>query len=1174
MRLRTLRLHGFKSFADRTTIDFRDGVTAVVGSNGCGKSNIADAIRWVLGEQRASAMRGAKMEEVIFQGTARRRPLNFAEVTLLFDNESGRVPVPQSEIEVSRKVFREGGSEYSLNRTACRLRDIQGLLRDTGLGSNAYAVIEIGMVETLLSDRAEERRTLFEEAAGIGRYKDSRQAATRRLEAAEIDITRLDDLIAEVEAKVRALSRQRRKAERHRELEKRRFDLDVGVARHELDEMDARLAGSSLELARLAETERAASAERSVAEAVVESRRIEAGELGRERVIRSGALDTIRSSLHAHEQEVLLSSERRSQAQVQLGRLAAEKAQLEVRLAELEAQVASQSETLSRITGRLVGAREQAEAATSHNREARQVLQAERVQTEEAARRTISLAREIAVCEGDRSSAERRGRDAIARHAELAAERERVLSALGQMTGQTELWEVQAVEIRIRLGSATSALKAIREEVSALRAREIRARDELRQADDRCSTLSTQVLARESMELSYEGFSPAVAAIMASRNSFPGVHSPLADHVRGRRSREKARSIEAYLGPLLQALVVEDMATVRAIRGWFREEWKGGGSLVLLPLDAIPTTAEPSSLPAETGANRWIDILLSPLETAEGDPLGEVSPGVARAGVFEVVDERGIVRLLEVGEAQGLLVRREALETLRAEARAAEHEREVRSREREALRTHLGDAERRLVEVEEAHRAEDHLRRSIELDAEAHRDRRARLLAERDQLEASLGETERVTAAAQADMAVLESRLNQLSLALEAAAANEASARSRLAEAEASSDQARDQEAEFRVALAKADSDVRDAGAQVTGAKTGLANSMARLQAIEFEGAVVNRALNGQEVTVDRSAKEIQRLYQERDAETVAIAMLDARLAEVDSELSQLGERAKTARRREAESAEGRHQLEMQVGSLHSRAERIRERLEVEWGKPWATLLGSAQTLEGSSEEWKVEARELAEQAASLGAVNMLAVEEHAEEERRLAFLSGQRNDLVVARENLIAAIRQINRTAREVFESTFEAVRTNFHRTFHSLFNGGECDIRLADTDDPLESPIEIQASPVGKRTQRIHLLSGGERTLTALALLFALYLVKPSPFCVLDEVDAPLDESNVGRFLQLLYDFKSETQFIVITHNSRTMEAADWVYGVTMEDPGVSSIVGVELVGAWSQEGSARAG
>jgi chromosome segregation protein len=320
----------------------------------------------------------------------------------------------------------------------------------------------------------------------------------------------------------------------------------------------------------------------------------------------------------------------------------------------------------------------------------------------------------------------------------------------------------------------------------------------------------------------------------------------------------------------------------------------------------------------------------------------------------------------------------------------------------------------------------------------------------------------------------------------------------------------------------------------------------------------------------DRAGEDLAGLLDARDRETAAIADLDTRVAEHQAEATAAEATGRRSAEREAAAAEERHRLELAVAEARSRTERVRERLEAEWGRPWASLAEAATPVEeGEPEGWQREVVDLASQIEALGPVNMLAVEEHEEEARRLEFLLAQQKDLIAARDDLVAAIRQINRTAREVFESTFATIRENFQRTFHSLFQGGECDVWLTDADDPLESPVEIHASPRGKRTQRIHLLSGGERTLTALALLFAIYLVKPSPFCLLDEVDAPLDESNVGRFLQLLQDFKADTQFVVITHNTRTMEAADWVYGVTMEEPGVSSIVGVELEGAWMQEG-----
>jgi chromosome segregation protein len=1166
MKLKSLRIHGFKSFADRTTLDFRDGVTAIIGSNGCGKSNTADAIRWVLGEQRASALRGSKMEEVIFQGTARRRPVNLAEVSLVFDNESGRVAVPQSEIEVTRRVFREGGSEYSLNRNTCRLKDIHNLLRDTGLGSNAYAIIEAGMIETLLSDRAEERRLLFEEAAGIGRYKDSRQAAMRRLEAAEADVARLNDLVAEVESKVRGLSRQKRRAERHQELQARRLDLEVAIARAELESLRGDLATSEGRQRELAEAERSASVERSAAETRIEERRAEVALLGQRRAAVAERLDQVRRELDAREREVLVADERRAHAELRIQQLVRERAEVEERRTALAADAERTTMERARQAALLETLRERREARAEENEEVRAALARERAASEAAAARSRDLAREIAAAEGERTAAERRRVEAEQRAAEIA-ERERGLAGeLDALDDQTELFSSQADVLRERLAEAAEAAELAREEIRAFRAREQAARDALREADDLLSRLTAQVEARDALERGYEGFVPAVAALMAARDRFPGVRGPLADFL-AEAGHDAARlaAVESYLGPLLQALVVDDLAAARELRRWFREEWRGGGSLLLLPLDS-PALARGG----ERGGERWAEALLADLVVVRDDPLGEHAPGAARVGRGgEVVDARGVVRLPEQGAGEGILSRREELARLREERDAAEAARDRRAGERESVRAMLATAEERLLEAEEGRRVAEVELKRVEMDSAAHQHRHGRMREDREQLARSLADLRATIAAAGERMAYLEGRLAELSRGVDEAAAAEAVARGRLAELEARWEDARDEEAELRVSVARAEGDLRETERRLQAAEQGSAGAAHRLAAIDREATEQRSGLEGLSGVRDRAGGEIEQLFLARDRETAEIARLDVQLGELDSDLGELGELARVSRRRETESAEERHQLELRIADLRSRVERVTERLEVEWGRPWDALVMEARPVElADAEEWRTELRETTRQLDALGPVNMLAVEEHAEEDRRLAFLVEQRDDLVSARDDLVAAIRQINKTAREVFLDTFQQVRENFRRVFQSLFQGGECDVWLADPDAPLETPIEIQASPKGKKTQRIHLLSGGERTLTALALLFALYLVKPSPFCVLDEVDAPLDESNVGRFIQLLQDFKAETQFIVITHNARTMEAADWVYGVTMEEPGVSSIVGVELLGAFRME------
>lgn len=1163
MKLQSLQLQGFKSFPDRTKLDFREGVTAVIGSNGCGKSNLADAIRWALGEQRPSAMRGSKMEEVIFQGTSRRRPLNFAEVALRFDNQAGRVPIPHTELEISRKVFREGGSEYSLNRTACRLRDVHNLLRDSGLGANAYAVIEAPMIEALLSDRAEERRTLFEEAAGVGRYKDSRQAAMRRLESAEADLTRLDDLISEVESKVKSLNRQKRRAERHRELLARRKDLEVAIVSQEVRGLDHEMALVEGRRQELEAEERMAAAERGTADATNEARRIDATELGRKRTEQAGRLESIRVQIDALEREALLANERRSNAEIGLQRLVEERSQLRGRIESLGQEAESAQQATERAAAEVARSRQLAEARTATNSEIRKQVNEGRTAAEAAGVRARELAREIAAAEGGRAAADRRQREAGQRRSDAEERLTGLRSQLEELTDQTDLWVSQADAVRENLRVLQERLDRAAGEVTVCRTREQQAREEARAADDRLSTLATQVDAREALERSYEGFAPAVAAIMRSRDRFPGVHAPLADHL-AEGDPDRTRAVEAFLGPLLQAVVVEDLATARALREWFRTEWREGGSLLILPADALNAARGSDSDPVGV---RWVKALLSELVVVEGDPLDEFVPGRHQIGVEgDVLDARGVVRLAANAAEQGLLSRRSALKRKHGELKKLARARDKRLAERDAMRDALAVAE------EEAHQAAEMLRlmeaqlKGVELDAAAHRDRRSRLQAERESYELELATLGTAAADSAAELVRLEARLKELATDVEAAGTAEDVARRNLQQVEAGWDAARDEESELRVQLARAESELHESERRLFAARQSREGADRRMVEAEREAKTLQESLEQSLGLREASADRIEQLFRDRDKETGVLALLDAKLAEFDSELTELGERSRVARRRESEAMEERHRLDLQLSEGRSRLERLRERVEVEWGRPWTALVEEANPIaEGDAESWRREMREVSEQLDGLGLVNMLSVEEHAEEERRLDFLLAQRKDLVEARDNLGAAIREINKTAREVFERAFEAVRANFHRTFQSLFGGGQCDLWLTDPNDPLESGVEIQASPVGKKTQRIHLLSGGERTLTALALLFALYLVKPSPFCVLDEIDAPLDEANIGRFVNLLNDFKHETQFVVITHNPRTMEAADWVYGVTMEEPGISSIVSVELLGAW---------
>ena len=1183
MKLRSLQLHGFKSFADKTVLELRDGVTAIVGSNGCGKSNTADAVRWVLGETRAGALRSAKMDEVIFQGTIRRRPLNYAEVTLVFGNEDGAVPIPQTEIEIARKVFREGGSEYFLNRQSCRLRDINDLLRDTGLGSDAYSIIEAGMIDAILSERPDERRAMFEEAAGIGRYKDRRKAAQRRLEAAEVDLSRLNDLVAEVESKVRALARQKRRAQRHAELQARRLDLEMALATADADSLTAALAEGMRRLEALEREGREAATERTTAEATLEERRLEASEVARQRTIVAGRLEEVRKRLDTREREILLADERRTHAEMRIAQLVRERGELAERAERQAAEAARLEGDVGNAAARLEGVRERLEARLEENEALRATLASHRQATDAAAAKSRDLAREIAAAEGDRAAAERRRDEAAERITRLAEQEAQLAGDLAMLDEQTELWSGQGDALRDRLDAAIDAAERAREEIRVHRGRESALRDQLRAAEDRLSRLTAQVSAREALERSYEGFSPAVTAIMGARDRFRGVRAPLADFVRATTADAvTAQSVESFLGTLLQALVVDDLAAARRVRRWFRDEWDGGGTLLLLPLDApgVREAVADADAAARLGvagqgaAAAWVETFLHGLVVVEGeDALEGYARGARVDGLGDTVDPRGVIRLGQPASGEGILARREALARLRNEVEDARvaHDRLVL--DRDALAEQIAIAEENAREAEDFVRRTENELRQLDADAAAHGHRQTRLRREREEVGVGMAAARKLSTEAVERIAELEARMTELQRAANEAAGEQHRAGSALGELDTVWEAARDEESELRVAVARAEGDLRELERALAAARQGAEGATGRGRTLEAEATELRRSLEGLSGIRERAGDEVEGLFAERDREASLLAGLDTRMGELEAEIAHAEERARVARRRETEASEGRHRVELERAEQENRLVRVRERLEVEWGRPWDVLASQAAPVEeGEPDAWRAEVREVAQAVDALGPINMLAVQEHEEEDRRLQFLLEQQNDLTKARDDLSSAIRQINRTAREVFMGTFNQVRENFHRTFQSLFQGGECDVWLADPDDPLESPIEIQASPRGKKTQRIHLLSGGERTLTALSLLFAIYLVKPSPFCLFDEVDAPLDESNVGRFIQLLNDFKEQTQFIVITHNPRTMESADWIYGVTMEEPGVSTIVGVELEGAWSFGGDQR--
>ncbi len=1158
MRLTKLELHGFKSFADETELVFEPGVTAIVGPNGCGKSNVSDAVRWVLGEQRARLLRGAKMEEVIFQGSSARRPVNIAEVSLHFENDDGALGVPFREVVITRRLSRSGESDYMLNNAPCRLRDIHDMVRGTGLGADSGVVIESKMIDALLSDRPDERRELFEEAAGVGLYRDRKRSTERRLEETAVDLGRLDDLISEVQTQVRSLARQRRRAEKHVELMRRRFIVEIALAAREMDawhgeleRLETRVATLRKEAPAAEESVAAAEAARDAAHgsrAAAEARR---GELAR-------LVEEQRESTHQLRAEIAVAEERQRNAVARRQRAEQERREggstVERVSEDLDRAVAHREQ----LEAELASANVSLEGFVAEEESVRSALASARAAVETSERSAREM-REVAHRHAlDRQTTERELHELTARRAALAEE-------------QTQLTDTEAA-IRRELGEADEAFEAARERSTVASAdlasrlaaaREARdadstARSAVLRAEEAQTAIESRLSALKGLERERVGLAPAAARLLRERDRFGegAVIGPLSDFIS--TESEAASLIERFLGATVHAVLVRDRETAEKIRAWHAAS--NPGSLLLLPADSVsPPPAESTDdsddlsrlVRSESPAAHWVRTLLGRVRAIENG-TGFID---ARGAIWLPANIAGpgpLRRRAEIGESRRALVDA-------ASARAAAGE------AAEAIRAELDAAEHAVAQAQEsAHQASR--------DTSEREDHHAAVSRRHHRALKELGDASALIERLAARELSLNENIERIGLAIcekESGIAHldatVADARRTLGETETRQDEARDRRTLSQVASAQAQARLQVASDRERHLREEYSTANARLESLQSELSTLSAADGelAQQLATWQLDLEARQATLE-DGETrlanaeVAVKTTDEQLERSEHELTDIRHRATAL-------SDELHASELRLTELSGRRAAIRERLETEWRKPLETLMQESQPVELDDEALRGETMQLRDQLDALGPVNPLAIEEHDEEQKRLELLTSQRADLAAAKISLQQAIREIDTTARELFLTTFVQVRENFRKIFMTLFDGGECDLRLENAETPLEGDIEIHAAPRGKKTQRIHLLSSGERALVALSLLFGIFLTKPSPFCLLDEVDAPLDDANIGRFVRMLNEFKHNTQFIVITHNPRTTtEAADAVYGVTMQEPGVSSLVSVHMRGA----------
>ncbi len=1249
MYLKTLEILGFKSFADKTVFEFAEGVTGIVGPNGCGKSNVVDAIRWVLGETSAKALRGGEMADVIFNGTEKRKPLGMAEVTLTMADCEGPLKVDFNEVAITRRVFRDGKSEYRINNTLCRLKDIHDMLMDTGIGRTAYSIMAQGQIDQILSSKPEERRAVFEEAAGITKFKREKKEALRKLEYTEANLLRVSDVLAEQERRMNSLKRQVAKARRYQALAADTRVLDSHLGHRKFVELTAERDEllTSIRGLEVRDTElemQLPDKEEAVKDARAEARTYE-GELAELR----HSLNEHRNALVSAEGRMAFNDERKAELESRIRQNHEEIAATREKLAQQEFDFTAANEALDQLN-RHIAEKElqlaEEESRSQGTREERERIEASLRETRGEANRTQTL---IATMQAKIESAHAQLEGTRERARQLADEEQRLTLETEEfraghlrIVAEVEATGSQLADLEEGFQSAERAWQHTRGDLDAARNAAIESNKVLAQRSARLEAVRQLVESGEGFE---KGTQSVIAGLDQPDHFKPGIHGVLASFIEA--DNTCARAIEAALGSHLQAVLVQDQSVAEAIIGRLTE--KELGVAAVLPESFVPHAAGTQMESLPEGATAWAldriksdkrisgvierlleKVLIVPnmatalrlrashpgvtFVTLAGVMLsgeGMLRGGTGAEGSTSVLELRNEVRSLEA-EVNSLAANDEAarnrvtelegqLERLREEVEVSRERLQRQKVELSTLQGQLSLATREVenfeTKIENVRWERGELENRERAAAEGREHMEGELASARERLEALENEVRRLQSEADSSARReqdFNNALNELrtELAVERRAKQSAEEQQKPMEARLSElrEVSIRRETEIETFNQRIESAIGE-NSRLAGECETHGNEVEDLEK-EIESRAAGRAvlldaIETAETQLAAVRRDHAKIAEQKGREEVAATKLDLRL---ESLVNSIQERHQIDL---ASFEPDAHALLASIASqkaLQSRGGRQSivsgdesdNRSEDEDDMPTMVVDGTSEDdmeipgdMTGEPDWDFVESivTDIKRRLDSMGPVNLDAIEEFEELEERYNFLKNQHDDLVSSKTELLEVIERINTETKRLFSETFAQVRLNFQTMFKELFGEkGQADLTLLDEEDPLESGIEVIAKPPGKKLQSITLLSGGERSMTAVALLFSIYMIKPSPFCVLDELDAPLDESNINRFVKVLDRFIDRSQFIIVTHSKRTMARADVMYGVTMEEFGVSKPVGMRLTNSDDSKANAN--
>jgi chromosome segregation protein len=1176
LRLRSLDIKGFKSFADKTQVLLDHPITGIVGPNGCGKSNIVDAIRWVIGEHKIKALRSDNLEDLIFNGSRTRSASGMAEVSLTFENTRNLLPTEFTTVTITRKFYKNGESEYRLNDVACRLKDIHNLFLDTGVSNDSYAIIELGMVDDIIKDKEGSRRRMLEQAAGISIYKTRKKEAKQKLDATEADLARIDDLLFEIASNLRTLENQAKKAERYYQIRGEYKEISIELAKASLEHFNDQY--RSLNEQHERETDRKTALEATVATA-------------------EAAIEKDKVSLIAHEQELngmqkafneLLNRVRHLEGDK---RLAAQKLEhLRERSRTLTESIAGTGQQLGQLQSGIVSTTELLRSENAGLDELRGTLDQLRRTVEEQRAAFDLRKRDLDAVRGKQQQAQRRQFDADKKVAVADSSAQNIQRSIQHLEEEAAGRANTIAGIIRDREAASGQLQQRLEELQELQRRQDETKSRLREGQAALEGLRAG-LVEENRKLdarrnehdllrslvdSLEGFPDSIKFLKRSKDW--GSDAPLLSDVFVVNPEYRV-AIEAVLEPYLNYFIAENIEeAARAVRLLERDK-KGKANFFLL--DRIPQGALEIPAVDISGAVRALEVIeieqrfQALAEMLLGDVLivSELHPEtVPEHGV--IVDKAGRCKSTAVslnGGSVGLfegnkIGRAKNLERLAAEITAlnevtAGFKTQISTQQSELARLNAQLADKAIESTrQETNRLQNSIANfgnRIETYEGANRSGEKRM----QELQAQLGQTQDSMSGTRRELEGINAELQLLNAEQDAAGKG-------YAESESAFNAAMQHFNAQNLQFTKLQSRVESLRSELSLRSNQLDEAKRQLELNREALGSTSIALEETEKQLHSGDAELYNLMQRKDAEEKELNEKDRSYYEFRNAVT-AAESALSQKRREKEQVDALlNGIKEKLGDMRLQLAGMKERLQVEFKVSLDEILEQPRrevlklAADAGVDELRAEADRLKKRIESLGEVNPTAIEAFTEVKARHDFIVEQKTDLVDAKDSLRATIEEVEQTANARFRETFDAVRANFVDVFKALFTEDDnADLRLTDPDNIAESGIEIYAQPKGKRPSTLTQLSGGEKTLTSTAFLFAIYLIKPAPFCILDEVDAPLDDANVGKFTNMIRKFSDNSQFIIVTHNKQTMAAVDVIYGVTMQEPGVSKLVPVDF-------------